>query len=144
MSVSLNGNGNFEDGKTHLAQSDEGMVASAHPLATGAGLRVLKSGGNAVDAAVAAAATLNVVEPGSTGVGGDVFALVRMASDGKINCLNASGRSPAAASAEELLAKGIESISGDDSSMIEDSLRKHSKISCPGDVYYNNIDDRGC
>ena len=76
MSGSLNGNGNFEDGETHLAQSDEGMVASAHPLATGAGLRVLKSGGNAVDAAVAVASTLNVVEPIITRVRGNRGSLI--------------------------------------------------------------------
>ena len=54
------------------------MVAASQPLAAMAGLRILMEGGNAVDGAVATAAALNVVEPASTGVGGDVFALVRV------------------------------------------------------------------
>ena len=94
MSGSLNGNGNFEDGKTHLAQSDEGMVASAHPLATGAGLRVLKSGGNAVDAAVAVASTLNVVEPFMSGVGGIGVSLIYWAEKDQVRALDFSGNAP--------------------------------------------------
>lgn len=87
-----------------------GMVATSQPLAAMAGLRTLMEGGNAIDAAVATAAVLNVVEPASTGVGGDVFALVRMAKDGKVRALNASGRSPGAASLDELRARGLTSI----------------------------------
>jgi gamma-glutamyltranspeptidase/glutathione hydrolase len=87
-----------------------GMVATSQPLAAMAGLRMLMAGGNAVDAAVAAAAALNVVEPHSTGVGGDVFALVWMAEEGKVHALNASGRAPGAASLDDLRARGITSI----------------------------------
>ena len=87
-----------------------GMVATSQPLAAMAGLRMLMNGGSAVDAAVAAAATLNVVEPQATGAGGDLFALVYNASDKKVYSLNASGHSPAAASAEELRNKGMRSI----------------------------------
>lgn len=87
-----------------------GMVATSQPLAAMAGLRTMMNGGNAVDAAVAAAAVLNVVEPHSTGVGGDVFALIWMANEKKVRALNASGRAPSAASASELRAKGMTSI----------------------------------
>jgi gamma-glutamyltranspeptidase/glutathione hydrolase len=73
------------------------MVAAGHPLAAGEGLAVLRSGGNAVDAAIAAAATLSVVSPHECGLGGDLFALIHDASAGLTYGLNASGQSPAAA-----------------------------------------------
>jgi gamma-glutamyltranspeptidase/glutathione hydrolase len=79
------------------------MVATSQPLAAQAGLRLLLAGGNAIDAAVATAATLGVVEPFSTGIGGDAFALVYMARSGEVLALNASGRSPAAWTLEEAL-----------------------------------------
>lgn len=78
-----------------------GAVATSQPLAALAGLRILLRGGNAADAAVAAAATLNVVEPMSTGMGGDAFALIYWAKDRRVYALNASGRSPHAATLEE-------------------------------------------
>jgi len=70
------------------------VVATSQPLAAQAGLRMLLKGGNAVDAAVAAAITLTVVEPTMNGIGGDAFALVW--AEGKLHGLNASGRAPAA------------------------------------------------
>jgi gamma-glutamyltranspeptidase/glutathione hydrolase len=71
-----------------------GLVATSQPLAAQAGLQVLVEGGNAVDAAIAAVATLCVVEPSSTGIGGDAFALIWMEAEGKLYGLNASGPSP--------------------------------------------------
>jgi len=69
------------------------LVSTSHPLAAQAGLRMLWQGGNAVDAALAAAAVLTVVEPVSCGLGGDAFALVW--AGGKLHGLNASGVAPA-------------------------------------------------
>jgi gamma-glutamyltranspeptidase / glutathione hydrolase len=74
-----------------------GIVVSSQPLATLAGVRVLKDGGNAIDAAVATAAVLGVVEPSSLGIGGDAFALFYSAKDKALKALDASGRSPYAA-----------------------------------------------
>ena len=71
----------------------EAMVATSHPLASRAGVRALERGGNAVDAALAAAAMLCVAEPGHTGIGGDLFAQVWW--EGELHGLNGSGRSPA-------------------------------------------------
>jgi gamma-glutamyltranspeptidase/glutathione hydrolase len=82
------------------------MVSSAHPIASMAGVGVLKSGGNAMDAAVATAAVLNVVDPAMTGIGGDMFLLHYSARDRRITALNASGRAPAAATIERLRALG--------------------------------------
>ena len=75
------------------AVAGDAMVATSHPLATRAGLRALERGGNAVDAALAAAAILTVAEPTDNGIGGDAFALVW--DDGALYGLNGSGRSPA-------------------------------------------------
>lgn len=71
-----------------------GMVATSHPLATQAALDILKKGGNAIDAAIAADAVLGVVEPTGAGIGGDLFALIWSADKNKLYGLNASGKSP--------------------------------------------------
>ena len=97
----------FFDSRRSTVLAKNGMVATSQPLAAVAGLRIMMQGGNAVDAAVASAAVLNVVEPGSTGVGGDMFALVWMNNEKKVRAINGSGRAPAAASLEELSALGF-------------------------------------
>jgi gamma-glutamyltranspeptidase/glutathione hydrolase len=71
-----------------------GMAATSQPLATQAALDILKKGGNAIDAAIAANAVLGVVEPTGAGIGGDLFAIIWSAEKGKLFGLNASGRSP--------------------------------------------------
>jgi gamma-glutamyltranspeptidase/glutathione hydrolase len=86
------------------------MVATSHPLAAMSGIKMLMNGGNAVDAAVAAAATLNVVEPMSTGIGGDLFALIWNAKEKSIKALNASGRASGSASIQQLHKLGYSSI----------------------------------
>ena len=87
---------------TVMAQ--RGVVATSQPLASAAGLQILMDGGNAVDAAVTAAATLSVVEPTMTGMGGDLFAILHNGQTKKIHALNASGRAPRSASLERLAA----------------------------------------
>lgn len=83
-----------------------GMVTTSQPLAAQAGLRILMQGGNAVDAAVATAATLNVVEPMMVGMAGDVFAIVYIAKDHKFYVLNASGKAPSGATIAHFNALG--------------------------------------
>ena len=85
-----------------------GMVSTSQPLATAAGLEILSKGGNAADAAVAAAAALNVVEPTSTGLGGDMFALFYESKTGNVSALNGSGRAPAGLTLERLKKEGID------------------------------------
>ncbi len=85
-----------------------GMVAASQPLAAQAGLDILKAGGNAIDAAIATAATLCVVEPCSTGIGGDAFALIWWQPDKKLYGINASGPAPAELTARWIRDKGHE------------------------------------
>jgi gamma-glutamyltranspeptidase / glutathione hydrolase len=85
-----------------------GMVASSQPLATLAGLDILRAGGTAADAAVTVAAMLNVVEPFSTGVGGDCFALYWDASSKSVFALNGSGPAAGSANLESLLSAGYD------------------------------------
>ena len=91
----------FPSSRAALLATD-GVVATSQPLAAQAGLGVLAEGGNAIDAAIATAAALTVVEPCSNGLGSDAFALVWDGSS--LHGLNGSGRWPAANSAEELRA----------------------------------------
>lgn len=88
--------------------AQHGMVATSQPLAAQAGLQVLMQGGNAIDAAVASAAVLNVVEPMMTGIGGDFFAIVYIAKERKLYALNASGMAPSGATLERLHALGYD------------------------------------
>jgi gamma-glutamyltranspeptidase/glutathione hydrolase len=80
--------------------AQHGMVVASQPLAAQVGLQILKQGGNAIDAAVAAAAMLNVTEPMMVGVGGDLFAVIYIAKERKIYVLNASGTAPTGATVE--------------------------------------------
>ena len=74
--------------------SQNGMVATSHPLASQIGIDILKEGGNAIDAAIAANAALGLMEPTGNGIGGDLFAIVWIEKEKKLYGLNASGRSP--------------------------------------------------
>jgi gamma-glutamyltranspeptidase/glutathione hydrolase len=87
-----------------------GMAATSQPLATEAALDILKKGGNAIDAAIAANAVLGVVEPTGAGIGGDLFAIIWSADKGKLYGLNASGKSPRTLKLEYFRQKGYEFI----------------------------------
>src|SRR5918999_3065923 len=89
-----------------LVLSDNGMVASGHALASEAGIRVMRSGGNAIDAALAAWAVQGLVEPEMTGLGGDMFILVYLAKTGEVKFINGSGFAPMAATVDFYKAKG--------------------------------------
>lgn len=75
-----------------VVHSTKGIVACTQPLASQCGLEVLRKGGNCADAAIAVAAGLNMTEPGSTGIGGDMFCLFYEAKSKKVHALNGSGR----------------------------------------------------
>jgi gamma-glutamyltranspeptidase/glutathione hydrolase len=89
-----------------VVYAPHGIVSTSQPLASTAGLAVLQHGGNAIDAAVTAAAVLTVTEPMMTGIGGDMFAMVWIAKEHRLVALNASGRAGALATREELLRRG--------------------------------------
>ena len=91
------------DSRRSPVMGRNGMVATSQPLAVAAGLEMLSRGGTAADAAIAAAAALNVTEPTSTGIGGDAFALYYEAATGRVHALNASGRAPRALTLERAL-----------------------------------------
>jgi gamma-glutamyltranspeptidase/glutathione hydrolase len=115
------------DSRRSPALSTRGMVATSATPATAAGLDVMRQGGNAADAAVAAAAALNVVEPGSTGIGGDCFALYFDARTGEVTAMNGSGRAPAALSIDLIRRQGLASP-GDE---IADPYHGHA-VTVPG------------
>jgi gamma-glutamyltranspeptidase/glutathione hydrolase len=101
-------------GKTFSKRSEViaqyGMACTSHPLATQAAIDILKKGGTAVDAAIAANAVLGVVEPEMNGIGGDIFAIVYDAKSGKLYGLNGSGRSPYNLTLEEFKKRGLTQI----------------------------------
>ncbi|CAN5772147.1 gamma-glutamyltransferase [soil metagenome] len=90
-----------------VVMSRRAMVASSQPLAVEAAINTLRSGGNAIDAAVTATFVLSVVEPMSTGLGGDGFALIYLSKKERLVGINASGRSPRASTVDALIERGI-------------------------------------
>ncbi len=112
-SSSLMGN-DRPTGKAFASRSEviakHGMAATSHPLATQIALDILKQGGNAIDAAIAANAALGLMEPTGCGIGGDLFAIVWDAQGEKLHGLNASGRSPKSLTLAELQRRGLKRI----------------------------------
>ncbi|WP_279481807.1 gamma-glutamyltransferase family protein [Aureimonas sp. SK2] len=101
---------NFEEPGRSLAVGRKGMAATSHPAAALTAVEILKAGGNAVDAAVAACAVQSVVEAGSTGIGGDCFALLAPGGRDRVVAYNGSGRTPAALTPERLKARGVTAL----------------------------------
>jgi gamma-glutamyltranspeptidase/glutathione hydrolase len=87
-----------------------GIVAASQPLAARAGVQILERGGNAIDAAIAANATIGLMEPTGNGLGGDLFILYYEAKTGTVHGLNASGWAPTGLTPEFLAAKGIKEM----------------------------------
>jgi gamma-glutamyltranspeptidase/glutathione hydrolase len=94
------------DGQPGAVRAPNGMVVSPHPLATQVGVDILRAGGTAVDAAIAANAVLSVVYCHSCGLGGDAFALVWWPPDGRLHAFNGSGRAPKALTIDLLRGRG--------------------------------------
>jgi gamma-glutamyltranspeptidase/glutathione hydrolase len=101
---------NFHLAGRSTVHAQNAMVATSHPQAALTAIEVMRSGGTAADAAVAACALLGVIEPQSTGIGGDCFALVQPRGEGKIVAYNGSGRAPKAATPEWYLERNIKAI----------------------------------
>ncbi len=90
--------------------AENGLCATSHPLAAATAIEILKSGGNAVDAAIAGAVLLGFCEPQMTGLGGDCFVLLKPAGEERVIALNGSGRAPAALHGADLRARGLTTV----------------------------------
>ena len=104
---------NFHQPGRSQVYSVNGMVATSHPIASKVAIDSLQNGGNAVDAALAAALVLPICEPAMTGLYGDMFALIKLPNSEKIIGLNASGKSPKLLTADALRSKGVDKINAD-------------------------------
>ena len=104
---------NFQLPGRSSTYSKQGMVATSHPIACSVGLEILKSGGNAIDAAIAMSFVLPICEPQSTGLFGDVFAMIKLSNSDSIIGLNGSGKAPMKISSESLRERGLSKIPED-------------------------------
>src|SRR5690349_7048259 len=104
---------NFQAPGRSVVIAEEAAAATSHPLATLTAIETLKAGGSAIDAAIAAAATLAVVEPHMTGIGGDCFVLMSIGGSDRIMAYNGAGRAARAAEPNWFLQRGIHAIDAD-------------------------------
>ena len=114
----------FHQPNRSMVYAENGLAATSHPLASKVAVEILEAGGNAVDAAIAAAVLQGFCEPQMTGLGGDMFALIKPAGSEEVIGLNASGRAPAALDAAALRAKGWSEI----------DLKHGASVTVPGAV----------
>src|SRR6478736_7100025 len=126
---------NFHFPGRSTVHATNAMVATSHPQASLAAIEVLREGGTAVDAAVAGSALLGVIEPQSTGIGGDCFALIQPRGEGKIVSYNGSGRAPMAATPQWYLERNLHAI----------PLTSAHAVSIPGavDAWVSILRDHG-
>src|SRR6202011_3269889 len=126
---------NFHLAGRSTVHARNAMVATSHPLAALTAIEVVRSGGTGADAAIAASALLAVIEPQSTGIGGECFALLQPKGEGKIVAYNGSGRAPMAAKAEWYLERKIHSV----------PLTSAHAVSIPGaiDAWQTILHDHG-
>lgn len=114
----------FQSPGRSTVMADNAMCATSHPLAAQVALEILKSGGNAADAAIAGAVLLGFCEPQMTGLGGDCFVLLKPAGEERVLALNGSGRAPAGLSAAQMRERGLQSV----------PLRGVESVTMPGAV----------
>jgi gamma-glutamyltranspeptidase/glutathione hydrolase len=126
---------NFHLAGRSTVHAQNAVVATSHPLAALTAIEVMRAGGTAADAAVAASALLAVIEPQSTGIGGDCFALIQPRGEGKITAYNGSGRAPMAAKPEWYLERKIHAV----------PLTSAHAVSIPGaiDAWQTILHDHG-
>ena len=110
-----------------------GMVTTSQPLAAQAGLQIMKNGGNAIDAAVTAAAVLNLVEPMNTGLAGDLFAIIYVAKEKKIYTLNASGMAPSGATLDHFNSLGYHFDAAELGTWLRHAALWHPDSDCAGE-----------